>query len=910
MSKISRITCGLFLWILGVLPILAQQLSVQGIVYDESTRTPLPQVTVSITNTPQTITTNAEGKFAITGLLPGNYSLQFNTSGYDVKIVEIVMEDRNIDLGIVELSVRQRQGLSDLVVSDMVLDLETEVQNIAPLLTSANDVFSNVAAYNLGSVRFRQRGYEGKYSDVYLNGLQMNDMNSGNVIWAVWGGLNDAVRNQENHLGLTAGNYAFGNIGGVQNIITRASIYRPQTRFTYSHSNRTYANRAMFTYSTGMMNNGWAFTLSGSRRWGERGYVKGTFYDAWSYFLAIEKALNENHSIAFTALGAPTERGVPNGSTQEVYDLVGHNYYNSNVGLQNGKWRNARVRDNHEPVMLLNHYWNISKDTKLTTSVGYRFGHNGYSALNWYDVDDPRPDYYRNLPSYYDRLGKFDQGNEVREKWYSDPNTRYLNWHNMYNVNYANNEPLNINGETITGRRSKYIIEDRRNDQKQISASVLLNTKLKENINLNGGLNYRKNRTAYFKTVKDLLGGDYWYDIDQFAERDFAANPDLIQSDLNNPYRIVKNGDTFGYKYDAHIQNYKLWAMTDARFHKLDVYGGFEIGNSTFYRNGLYKKGLFPENSYGDSEKKSFWEFGVKAGANYKLSGRHYLTANFAYLQNAPYFNEAFISPRTRNTIIKDMETEKIMSGDVNYFVRTPFIKGRISAYYTRFSDETKVLNFYDDFHRSFGNYIMTGIDKEHMGVELGAEVKLSPTLSAEGMFGYGQHKYISNPDYLQTMDNTEEVLEQDKVYWENFNIEGSPTTVGSLGLRYNSPKYWWLGVSGNYFDGSYLSMNPTRRTDRARAELAPEYVQQEKLDTGFTLDLFAGMSYRIDYKYFIMVTLSANNLLNNTNIKSGGYEQLRVNMDRTTNKMLQPFDSRYFYMYGTNIFLNVNFRF
>ncbi len=910
MCKISRATCSFLIWALSLLPVLAQELSVQGTVYDQSTRNPLSQVTVNVTNSPQTFVTEQDGKFVITGLSTGNYSLEFNTAGYDVKIVEVVLEDRNLDVGIVELFPRQRQALSELVVSDLELDMETDIQDIAPLLTSSQDVFNDVAAYNLSSVRFRQRGYEGKYSDVYLNGLQMNDMNTGNVIWAVWGGLNDAVRNQENYLGLETGNYAFGNIGGVQNIITRASAYRPQTRLTYSYSNRTYANRAMFTYATGMQSNGWAFTVSGSRRWGDRGYVKGTFYDAWSYFLAIEKKINDSHSLALTTLGAPTERGVTNGSTQEVYDLVGHNYYNSNVGVYNGKWRNARVRDNHEPVILLNHYWNVTDATRLTTSVGYRFGYNGYSALNWYDADDPRPDYYRYLPSFYDNDGKLDQGNEIREMWYSDPSTRYINWAELYNVNYkSDNYKYTINGQNVPGKRSKYIIEDRRNDQKQLSAAILLNTKLSSTVNLNGGLNFRNNKTAYFKTVKDLLGGDYWYDIDQFAERDFT-DPILVQSDLNNPYRIVKEGDTFGYNYDANINEIKLWATSDAHFYKFDIYGGFEVGNSSFYRNGNYKKGLYPENSYGDSEKKSFLEFGLKGGATYKLSGRHYFTANAAYFQNAPYFNESFISPRTRNTIIANMETEKILSGDLNYYIRTPLVKGRFTAYYTQINDQTSILNFYDDVYRSFGNYMMTGIDREHMGIETGIEVKLTPTITAEGMFGYGQHKYVSNPDYVQTVDNTEAFLDADKVYWENFNVEGSPMTVGSIGLSYNSPNYWWIGLSGNYFDRAYIDMNPSRRTDRARAELSEEYIKQEKFDAGFTLDAFAGISYRINYKYFLGVSLSASNLLNKRDIRSGGYEQLRVNIDRDTGRMLRPFDSRYFYMYGTNFFLNVNFRF
>lgn len=913
MSKLPRIIGFISLWICFILPVLSQNLYLKGVVTDETSGQPVSFATISVLKTTQTKESNENGAFLFENLSEGVHTIQFAASGFENLIIERTIEVPGLDLGTIKLKPSRSGGLSDYMVMDLELDMENNTQDIAPLLTSSRDVYNNVASYSLSPARFRKRGYEGKYSDVYLNGLKMNDMVSGNVIWSLWGGVNDATRSQENYFGLETGAYSFGNVGGVSNIITRASKFRPGTRLTYSMSNRTYTNRAMATHATGIMENGWSLAMSVSRRWGDGGYVNGVFYDAWGYFLALEKKFNEHHSLAFTAVGTPTERGVPNGSTQEVYDLVGSNFYNSNIGYQNGeKWRNARVRDNHEPIMLLNHYWDFNEDTKLTTSVGYRFGYNGYSAMNWYDAPDPRPDYYRNLPSYYENEGKTDQANEVREMWRSDPNTRYINWDRLYNVNYHNEEAYtDPEGNILAqGKRSKYIIEDRRNDQKQINASMVFNTKLSDVFKLDAGINYRNNTTANFNKIKDLLGGDYWVDIDQFAERDFAYDNDIIQNDLRNPNRIVKKGDTYSHNYDANIQEYKLWAIATANLLKVDAYAGIEVGGTSFYRTGNYQKGLFPDNSYGDSEKKNFTEYAGKIGGTYKISGRHYITANAAFLENAPQFKNSFISPRTRNTLVRDLKTEKIASADINYLIRTPFAKGRVTAYYTRLMDQTDIMSFYDDYYRSFGNYVMTNIDKEHMGVELGVEFKLTPTLTAEAMFGYGEYKYISNPNYVQTVDNTEEILEEAKVYWKDFKVEGTPMSVGSLGITYNSPKYWFIGVKGNYFGDSYISMNPVLRTDRAREQLDPKYIEQERFGSGFTLDAFAGLSYRINYKYFLGINISASNILDRKDMKSGGYEQLRVNIDRDKNELRRPFDKRYFYMFGRNFFFNINFRF
>jgi hypothetical protein len=138
-----------------------------------------------------------------------------------------------------------------------------------------------------------------------------------------------------------------------------------------------------------MQKNGWAFTVSGSRRWGQEGYVDGTFYDAWAYFLGVEKKLSNRHSLAFTVYGAPTRRGMQGGTVQEVYDVVGSNYYNPNWGYQDGEKRNAKVKHYHEPMFILNDYYKLNEKTKLTTSVGYTFGTTGTTALDWYNAPIP-----------------------------------------------------------------------------------------------------------------------------------------------------------------------------------------------------------------------------------------------------------------------------------------------------------------------------------------------------------------------------------------------------------------------------------------------------------------------------------------------------------------------------------------
>jgi hypothetical protein len=160
----------------------------------------------------------------------------------------------------------------------------------------------------------------------------MNDPRTAGLYSAV-GGLNDVTR-PNGFPGIGFSEYAYGNVGGLVNYNMQASQRGRGGRITYSYGNRNYTHRAMFTYNSGLMKNGWAYTVSGSRRVATEGYVEGTFYDAWSYFINVEKKLNQNQSLNLVAFAAPRKYGRSSPSTQEAYDLAGSNYYNPNWGYQ------------------------------------------------------------------------------------------------------------------------------------------------------------------------------------------------------------------------------------------------------------------------------------------------------------------------------------------------------------------------------------------------------------------------------------------------------------------------------------------------------------------------------------------------------------------------------------------------
>lgn len=874
--------------------------------------------------------TNMDGTFQFGKLNEGKYKLIFETgSGLNLRDMEIPVNvmDKTVDLGIVSLA-SEYSNVSDL---DEFGELESESgeSQAMPVLSASKDVFDNIAGFKFSSIRFRTRGYDQSTQNVYLNGIYFNDALTGYSPWSLWSGLNDATRNQEVTGGSAISDYGVGGINGTTNINARASQVRKGYRFSLVNASGQYRFRVMATYGSGELDNGWSYALSVSTRQGGNDWVNGVFYNSWGYFGSVEKKLNPFNRLAFTFLGTPGERAVQAASTQEVYDLVGSNYYNPNWGYQGGTkdrdMRNARMRENHEPIAILNYEYEPNAKFTLSAAVSYRFGKNGYSALDWVDGQDPRPDYYRNLPSYYETsTSNYDpvKADYLREGWLSDWNIRQLNWQNMYDINqnnYFKDSDINYyGGMNPSGlRRSVYVIEDRRADQRDFNAKVQIMSLLGRKGKLNVGFEFRKNRTEYYKRLKDLLGGDYYLDIDKFAERDIAGE-NVIQSNLHTPYRLVKKGDKYGYDYYAHVQSDKLWATYRLTAGNFNISLAAENGHTTFWREGRYKKGLFPDNSEGKSEKQSFWTYNLKAGIHYRIGGAHMIYANFARIENAPYFQNAFVSPRTRNTVVDDLKTEKITSVDLNYSLRLPTFKLRATAFYTYIQDKSKVISYYNDLAdvRSFTNFAMTGIDQRHMGFEIGFSAPIIAGITTEGAFSYGHYYYSSNPYVTQTQDNNEKIIMQnERVYWKDMKVESTPQTAANLGFRWRGPRNIYVGIDVNYFDAMYLSMSPIYRTDQAHVGLSgaasKALAAQEMFDNAFVLNANIGKSWYIDRKYNLGFSLDVRNILNDKDIKTGGYEQMRLSKTSTgSDTLYSRFSSKYFYMFGTTYYLNIYLRF
>lgn len=798
---------------------------------------------------------------------------------------------------------------------------DESAQSTSALVTSNNDVYLSNVGYLFSPMRFRVRGYDSQYSDMYINGAWFNDAETGRFSYGLIGGMNDATRNKEGIGPFEINNFTFGAIGGATNINLRASQYAAGSKLTLSGANRNYILRGMFTHSTGLMKNGWAFTGSVGYRWGNNGNIEGINYNSLSYFLSAEKVFNERHSLSFATWGSPTERGQQMASTEEAYYLANSHYYNPNWGYQNGEKRNSRIVRQFEPSAVLSWDFKIDDTKKLTTSAGFKYSNYGKSALGWNgNAADPRPDYYKNMPSnVFDVWNEvptneqLQQFNALTDLWKNNKAFRQVDWDAMYLANKNAN---------ALGKEALYYVEERHNDQIAFNFNSVFNHQWNDRNSYVAGISFNTTKGMHYKKMKDLLGANLYIDVDKFAVRDHGVNSTMAQNDLMNPNRRIGEGDKFGYDYNIFVNKENAWVRYQGNDGgSLHYFLGGQIGSTQIFRDGLMRNGRAPQKSLGSSGTAKFLEGGVKAGLNWAINGNHSFSLNAGYEERAPLAYNAFIAPRIKNDFVKDLKTERIFGGDLTYHFNTPWVMGRITGYYTRFQNQVEMDAFYNDSEARFTYLSMNNVEKEHWGVEAAATFKLTSNLSLTALATWSDMQYMNNPNAVMTYESESE-SSADRVYAKGMHGNGTPLSAYSLGLDY-SINGWFFNLTGNYYHRVYIDFSSYRRLESVLQQVGGIGVDgngnkvvnvpsQERFDGGFMLDASIGKFIRLRNGKSLSLNLNLTNITNNTDLRTGGFEQNRGDLKQDGTERSYKFskNSKYFYAFPFNAFLNIGYRF
>lgn len=825
-------------------------------------------------------------------------------------------------------SIGQRSSIlneSAFTFTEAQLGEDDDMSQNVTIVNSNNNIYASEVGYLFSPVRFRYRAFDQKYNDVYINGIPMNDMETGQFRFSNIGGLNQQTKNQEFALPFESNKFAMTGMAGSNNYNFRPASMPAGHRIALTGANRNYTLRGMYTFNTGLSDKGWAFSGNITYRWANEGYVEGTFYNSLSYFLGVQKVFgNGAHSLAFSTWGNPTERASQGAGTDEMYWMANDRYYNPYWGYQNGKKRNSRIVNDFAPTALLTWDWKISDNDKLTTSLMGKYSMYKSTKLNYNNADNPHPNYWKNMPSsYYDIWDESNSSyrtSEALQNWHdaydywSGPKAnRQIDWDRLY---YSNKQA------SAQGQDAMYYIQAKHNDALTIALASTFNKQLDKDKNWNIGIVGATNKGMHYQTMEDLLGATQFHNINTYALGTYPANADEIQYDLNNPNAVVKEDDKFGYNYNLLVNNGKLWTSYSENFGILHYLVAAKLGYTAMQRDGKMRNGLAKDNSYGKSHTAQFIDGGLKFGANINLGRGNTFTLGLGYEHKAPQAKVAFVSPEINNDFVKNLKNERVFSSEIGYQLQTSWLHANINAYYSYLTNVSDWQNFYYDDINSFSYVSITGMKKAYYGVEAGLKFKVTSAFDVK-LIGQISDAKILNDNTVSYMNSTKGVEYTETIYNKNMRDNGTPLTAASLGLSYHSGG-WFLDLNANYYDRIYLSYSPCYRyhssaTARGNCfdnnEPIRSAFEQAKGHGGFMLDGSIGRSIYLK-RGSLSINLSVTNILNNTNIVTGGYEQSRSDYskktDGTTTNRAYKFSKNpmKFFAYGTNGMLNIAYKF
>ncbi|ULC59936.1 TonB-dependent receptor [Flaviramulus sp. BrNp1-15] len=754
--------------------VIMAQSTITGTVLEAGTNIPLPGANVVEKGTTNGVVTDFDGNFSInTQTSSGEIVISY--IGYNSKTVAFT---GNADLGAISLESSQF-GLEEIqIIASVAVDRKTPVavstvraadielklgtQEFPEILKSTPGVYATKAGGGYGDGRINLRGFNSENVAVMINGIPVNDMENGRVFWSNWAGLGDVTSQMQVQRGLGAAKIAVPSIGGTINIVTKTTDVEEGGNVITSIANDGYLKYGL-TYSTGLMDNGFAATVSAAKTEGD-GYVDGTEFSGVSYFVNISKEINDSHKLSFSAFGAKQRHGQrQNRQLIETYRKSERGRkFNADWGYKNGQVTFQEDNFYHKPQMSINHYWDLNDNTSINTSAYASFGSGGGGGTAGtfkfgFDANTGQGDY---------RTGNFGP----------------INFDKIVDENIA----AGANGAETYLRAS-------RNDHNWYGVLSTLKTNLTEDLVLLAGLDYRNYKGIHFSEVTDLLGAQYALD----------------DGNVNNPNAALKVGDKRDYYNDGLVG----WLGAFGQL-EYDVNENFNTFISLAASNTSYKRidyfTYLDSDPLQETDRYNFFGFSAKGGANYRIDANHNVFANLGYFEKAPGFDSVFLNFSNDN-INADAPNQKISSFELGYGFRGEKLSANLNLYSTRWNDRTETATFQQpDGTRAAANIL--GVNAIHQGIELDFIFRATSKLDITGMASLGDWRWDSNVTDVSILDEDQNVVETVDLYIKDLHVADAAQTTAALGVNYKFAPDTRLILDYNYYADIYADFDPSDR--------------------------------------------------------------------------------------------------
>lgn len=837
------------------------QITVRGQLVDSETGEPLVGAAVMVEGTTQGSTTDIDGYFKQSAT--PNSTLVFKYVGYKELKKKITQKGTSVNLGAIQMqpdavmlkdvvitssiAVARKTPVAVSTIDPVFIEEKLGSQELPELLKSTPGVYVTKDGGGYGDSKINVRGFKSENVAMMINGVPLNGMENQKVYMSNWSGLADVASSIQLQRGLGASKVSSPSVGGSQNIITKTTDAKKGGFVSYAMGNDGYS-KMMFSVSSGLSKEGWAFTLLGARDTRD-GYIQGTKSEGYTWFASLAKRINDNHQLSLTAFGSPQSHDQRNSSNglnikewQRVKKYMGDKSpyrYNSTFGYRNGQEYNSSHNSYHKPQISLNHLWQINLKSSLSTAAYFSVGRgNGYRGTG---VSGYSNDWYGT-----------DQDGNVNTKFRRPDGT----------FDYDAVEAMNA--ESTEG--SKMVMGKMMNNHLWTGLISTYTTKFGDNFDFYGGIDYRYYKGLHQDIIIDLFGGNYY--VDSYNRKAvLAANNPVGGTDayINQKLGV---GDVVRRDYDGFVMYEGAFGQLEYNKDKLSAFVSGGVSNTSYWR---YDR-MYYSKEKAESSKKHYLGGNIKGGANFNLDEKNNIFINAGYISRAPIFDNTFINSQSSHERNPDAKNEKVISFELGYGFRSRYFSVNANAYYTRWSDKA----LYDK-----GSYTddagiserwtmnMTGANANHMGFELDFLSKPLRWLEVTGMFSWGDWRWSgeatgymlnnqgqiladSRGTTVTDMTNVEQY--KYKIKMNDVHVGGSAQTTAALGLNLRPMKGLRLSVDWNFFARNYADydINASQATQKEPYEIKDPW----EIPSYSTFDLSAGYTFDLGK---VRATLSGN---------------------------------------------------
>lgn len=757
---------------------------------------------------------------------------------------------------------------------------EPEGERFYPsLLQSVKDPLQTAAMFDWASFRFRWRGIL-RQPEYRVNGALITMPFSQQYPWYIFNGLGAQLRTTHFGSGIDPVDFSLGNTSGARQLSARAADYPSQFSMSGGYASRNSLVKFGCTFFHHQPVRGFSWGTALQLAYQQPTLQHPRLQQSVSFLLMAEKKYAAQKSIYGMFCFTPQLQSKSSAITQEVFQISGNSNYNPNWGWQGNQMRMAATRSYQYPALLITHESLPNPYTLSRWSIALISGFQADRGIDSYQAPDPRPDYYRYLPAYVsDSLLQL----RLSKTFQQQPDLLQMSWQRLYATNQQSWEKVftgnPLEGRWVSGLRSRYVLEERRAYHRIASLNYFYHTLINGTLDFVAGASWQWSATRFRKKLIDLLGGDFYLNVNGFVDNALLQNPLADQNNLDEKNGLVLPGDFFGYDYGYKLYHTEYWFQLQQAGSRWDWFLGARYNTDRYNRIGYVTNGLYPIHSSGTSASIEGVSYYVKGGITYKLQGNHFFNAQMALQTFAPLPHQVYLHPQWSDATSETIENEQAQLAELSWVYRNPTLSSKVSFFYGNNTSISTITSFYGDIADTWVNHVVTGMATQQLGLEWSGSWAMGGGWDLEWAACSYRVVYSGSPSGKLYAEQTEKLLSTENILTRGYRVGGSPQQALKLAIQYRSDAGWMGSLSFQHLSNRWISLQYLRRTPSmllANPVIAQEH---EKLSDQFFIHAMLGYQSSIRFgkgvSKQIRLFFSARNLLMPF-FMAGGFEQAR----------------------------------